>query len=236
MRVEHFAGHSNDTCKMSELFIKQCLAQTAYQHQHRDHFRFIVQCTVIKNDRSDACFSYICNDRIDKLVQTCLEIGNIGSIISFCLVGRIILFIVLVTELLKDGKLFRRHDRQNGLETFCMFRIIRKDIADRSEAGIQAHHCFFTNRVNRRVGDLRKFLLEKVCKVSLFCRECRNRRIVTHGCRCLFAFCDHRLDHFSHYFKCIVEVALFCLHFLVVGRRFFHFCRRDMLLQITHIF
>ncbi len=49
-----------------------------------------------------------------------------------------------------------------------MLSIIGQNIFHFTKPGIQTHHDFFTDRVDRRIGDLCKFLLEKVREVSLF--------------------------------------------------------------------
>mmetsp|Transcript_23118 Transcript_23118/g.74859 ORF Transcript_23118/g.74859 Transcript_23118/m.74859 type:complete len:525 (+) Transcript_23118:2948-4522(+) len=74
------------------------------------------------------------------------------------------------------GQLLRRRERQ---------------VVPLADGHIQAHHDALAQRVNRRVGHLRKALLEVVVQRARRLGEHGQRRVVAHGEECLFAAVGH---------------------------------------------
>ena len=63
----------------------------------------------------------------------------------------------------------------------AVFRLIQRRIAVRAQKHVHTDHAFFLNRVDWRVGYLRKELLEIMEQRLRTLGEHRNRRIVPHG-------------------------------------------------------
>ena len=195
-----------------------------------------VQRTVIENNGSNAFIFDICQDLIDKFAQTHLEIIVKCCIVTLCLIAWVIFWIFFIPKFPKYLHFFKGEDRRNCFESFGMLGIIGKNVFHFTKPGIQTHHDFFTDRVYRRIGDLRKFLFEKVRKVSLFFGKSCQWGIITHRCRGFFSLRDHGFDHLLDHLQRNIEKALHGIH----GLFFRNIDRREriahMLLEVDHIF
>ena len=74
----------------------------------------------------------------------------------------------------------------------------------------QAHHQFFADRIDRRIGDLGKVLLEIIIQQARPVRQDGNRRIGAHRPNRIIALNRHRLQETADVFLGIAE-RLLCL-------------------------
>ena len=75
-----------------------------------------------------------------------------------------------------------------------VLRALSKKIAAPSEGGVQAHHQLLADRIDRRIGDLGKELLEISVKQTRLERKHSQRCVVTHGTNSFGPILEHRLD------------------------------------------
>src|SRR5690606_33596780 len=67
-----------------------------------------------------------------------------------------------------------------------------KQVRTRADERNKAHHRLFADRIDRRVGDLRKVLLEIGVKELGLVRQCRERRVRTHRANSFLTGGRHR--------------------------------------------
>ena len=90
----------------------------------------------------------------------------------------------------------RRVDDHNAF----LAGIIVQNVAEVGKARLETHHPGFAQGVDRRVGDLRKILPEKVRQVARIFRYHRQRRIIAHAADGFLGIIDHRAEQQFHVF------------------------------------
>ncbi len=108
-------------------------------------------------------------------------------------------FVSAFGELVYVVQLGRVFVRQHGLVRFQASR--RAGVIDPKQVGLgtdercERHDDLFADRVDRRVGHLRKQLLEIVVKHLVSAGQNRQCAVAAHGARCFFARVGHRLQN-----------------------------------------
>src|SRR6266481_1554847 len=80
------------------------------------------------------------------------------------------------------------------LQHVTVLGLFRENVALASDVADERHHNLFANRVNRRIRDLRKELLEIIKQRLRTVRETSERRIRPHGPNRLLALRSHRAE------------------------------------------
>ena len=104
-----------------------------------------------------------------------------------------------------------------------------------AEACVEAHDDFFTDRVDRRVGNLGKLLLEEVAETALLRTERRQRGVVPHRADGFLPVSDHRFDDLFEDFFGKVEIALTRDQVLRREAALRGILLLDVLLQVNHV-
>ena len=99
-------------------------------------------------------------------------------------------------------------DRLVDLEPLVRAGIMAEQVRARTDHRNEAHHQFFADRIDRRVGDLREVLLEIVVEQARLVRQHRNRRIGAHRSERIVAICRHRLEEFRDVFLRVAKGLL----------------------------
>ena len=107
-----------------------------------------------------------------------------------------------------------------------------------ADAGGQAHHMRFTQRVDRRIGDLCKILAEIIVNQARPLAEHGKRRIIAHRAHRLLAVFTHHAHHAFNLFAVIQKLLLIHGQRFGIHRRFAHFVFRQLLKrnQPLHVF
>ena len=94
--------------------------------------------------------------------------------------------------------LARGQDRALELQDPGLARVLVVDVAEIAEAGLQAHHPPFAQRVDRRVGDLAELLAEEVVQAAIVPGEHGQRRVVAHRAHRLLGVEHHGREDQLH--------------------------------------
>ena len=81
----------------------------------------------------------------------------------------------------------------------------RQQILFWAHVAFERHDDVFSNRIDRRVGDLREELLEIVVHQSRLIAQARDGRVIPHRPNRVDLRLDHRNQHEMHGFDCIAE-------------------------------
>ncbi len=143
------------------------LIDIAECHCHGNQFLFGRKNPVIQNDHPDAIVAYGGNNFFSELFESVLQI--------LCKPGiKGLMFIAgLITGEFRISKREQRLKNivgKNGRNTFQPFGAIfgfKQGVVDATKTDCCRHHRFFTQWINRWIGDLGKFLLEKIGKIPL---------------------------------------------------------------------
>ncbi len=96
----------------------------------------------------------------------------------------------------------------------------------------QAHHQFFADRIDRRVGDLREVLLEVGEQLLRLVRQRRDRRVVAHRARGFLAGGRHRrhqdVDVFLRIAERLLAIEQRQVRAHALGRRVRQFLQHDL--------
>ena len=114
----------------------------------------------------------------------------------------------LVTDVFKAADFVFGHDRARNLDEVSLFRRFFENVAVVADVSREAHHEFFTNRVNRRVRHLGEQLLEIVEQRLRLVREHCKSGVVTHGAKRFCACLCHRLQNYAQVFGRISKTFL----------------------------
>ena len=96
---------------MANFCIKQCIAQAADRHSHRNDIARFIESAVIEDDRADTFMLDIFDDAFDKCIETAAQIACVGCRVALALVAWMILWILRIAKLLKQLELLCRHHR-----------------------------------------------------------------------------------------------------------------------------
>ena len=83
-----------------------------------------------------------------------------------------------------------------------------QQVRTRADHADQAHHQFFADRVDRRVGDLGKVLLEVIVEQAALVRQHGNRRVGAHRTDRIVAIGAHRLQELGNVFLGVAKGLL----------------------------
>jgi len=100
---------------------------------------------------------------------------------------------------------------QHGLGNFeplVCAGLTAKQVRPRADHRNQRHHQLFTDRIDRRIGDLREILLEIIVEQARAARKHRDRRIGAHRSNRIVAELRHRFEEFADVFLRISEGLL----------------------------
>ena len=86
-------------------------------------------------------------------------------------------------------------------QNFGLRAVFVEHVLEVTEPRLQRHHACFTQRVDRRVGDLREILTEEVRQRTVLFRQNRRRRIVTHRRDEFLAVLGHRCQNLLKLFE-----------------------------------
>ena len=114
----------------------------------------------------------------------------------------------LVTDILETTDFVFGHNRARNLDEVSLFRRFFEDVAVVADVSCQAHHEFFTDRVNRRVRHLGEQLLEIVEQRLRLVRKHGQCGIVTHRTNRFCTGLCHRLQNHGQVFGRITETFL----------------------------
>ena len=123
----------------------------------------------------------------------------------------------------QGSELARRQHRRGQDQAIGMLGRGLKDVEFRAHAGFQRHHDRFTQRVDRRVGDLGEFLAEKIGEQTVLPRQHRHRRIVAHRADRFLTALGQRAQQLialleGHREHLLIDVELVGLHRLEAGQ------------------
>ena len=118
-------------------------------------------------------------------------------------------------------------DRLRHFQPVMMAGLAPQQIRSRPDHGHQRHHQFLTDRVNRRISDLREILLEVMEQQIRFIGQHRKRRIGPHGTDRVIPITPHGLQEEIEVFLRIAESLLIAQQALGVLRALHRHFRRQ---------
>ena len=115
---------------------------------------------------------------------------------------------------------------------------LAEDVHLATDAGGQRHHVGFTQRIDWRVGDLRKLLAEVVVNDARLAGEHGKRGIVTHRADRFLAVLTEHADDGVQLFRAVVKLLLVAREGVIVQLAAAHFFIRQIFKrhQTTHVF
>ena len=119
------------------------------------------------------------------------------------------------------GEVFVGDDRPLELEAAAIRGLRIQQVAFRAQACFGRGDDLFTDRIDRRIRDLREQLLEIVIEQARFVRQHRKRRVVAHGAHRLDAVLRHRCQQQAFVFEGVAEGDLSLQQRVVIGLRHF---------------
>ena len=185
MHLTRIAGFNNQAHRGTQTFADQVMMHSRRAEQGRDRNTIRAHHAVRQDDDIIATMY----SRLSAVTQTLQRIHHAGGTL-FHRISHIQCFgVESILDMADIADLLQITIGQNWLTHFQPFAagvaLQIKQVRARADKGHKAHHQLFTDRIDRRIGDLRKVLLEIGIEQLGLVREYRNRRV-----------CAHRADSF----------------------------------------
>ena len=204
MRITRGTGFNHDIGLAAQASIDQCMLHRARSEQRVDRQTPLGNIAVGQDDDHHFVIAHRRQDgglqALDRLPERFA-----GRVIAQVKTARLVGWIDLLGQ---DLELARGQDRRAHFDTLGVVFLFQEHIALGTEAGIQRHHDRFADRIDRRVGDLRKLLAQVIKWRAHLLRQHRHRRIVAHRANRFLAILRQHADHLIALFEGQLELLL----------------------------
>ena len=193
MHLTRRTGLDNQTGRRAHAGLHQMLMHGRRCEQRRNRHAVCGHRTIRKNEHVHAELDVVhsrsaetCHGGFDAFCAPCCGIRNVQLFRTKRAAGEQLNVANALHVLTGQNRLLRFEARLR------LRRVVAQQIRARADEGDERHHQFFTNRIDRRIGHLRKQLAEIVEQRLCLVRQHGQRSVVAHGARGFFAIRDHR--------------------------------------------
>ena len=192
VHVQALAALDDQVAETAQALADQVAVDRTHGQDHRDRHAVGADALVAQDQRLAAAADGLLGllaDAVERVPQPAVGAGIEGAV-DGALVGA-----EMVLDRLELG---RGQDGALELQDAGLARVLVVDVAEIAEAGLEAHHPPFAQRIDRRVGDLAELLAEEVVQAAIVLRQHRERRVVAHRAHGLLGVEHHRREDQLH--------------------------------------
>ena len=223
MRVARAGGFNNDVGVAAQALIHQTRLDSAHRHWCR-HRQTVFRDVAVGQYQQHGTVTHHLFGFVAQRIHRLFEARVVHVEGNIERVGAIVL-------LFHGGELFEigvQQDRRFKGQTVRLAFGLAEDVHLATDAGGQRHHVGFTQRIDWRVGHLRKLLTEIVVNNARLAGEHGERGIVTHRAdRFLPVFAEHANNRVQ-LFRAVVKLLLEAREGIVVHLAAAHFVVRQI--------
>ncbi len=192
VRVQAFAAAGDQVAEAAQALADQVAVDRTHGQDHRDRRPLGADRLVAQDQRLAAAahgFLGLLADALERHAHAALGAGLEGAVDG-----------AVVGAEMGPGRLHLAggQDRALELEDPGLAGVLVIDVAEIAEAGLQAHHPPFAQRVDRRVGDLAELLAEEVVQPAIVRGQHGQGRVVAHRAHRLLGVEHHGREDQLH--------------------------------------